>query len=114
MTQGQRLYVVLDFNASKYYSHHWAYLKNYQEFIEKNNSICEVWVPVNTDTEILRNLGATCFPILSSNVYGYEKRDNWIRWALDKVLTLLLNKFNYYLASYLISILGKPLIELNT
>jgi hypothetical protein len=94
MTQGQRLYVVLDFNASKYYSHHWAYLKNYQDFIEKNNFICEVWVPVNTDTEILINLGATCFPILSSNVYGYEKRDNWIRWALDKVLTLLLNKFN--------------------
>lgn len=94
MTPAQRLYVVLDFNASKHYSHHWAYVKNYQEFIDKNNSTCEVWVPVNTDAEILRNLGTSCFPILTSNIYGYEKLDNRIRWALDKVINLLLNKFN--------------------
>ncbi len=99
----RRLYVVIDFNASKHYSHHWAYIKNYQEFIKNNQYEYEVWVPVNASTEIISNLGALCFPILTSNIYGYEKHENRIRWTFDKVLSFLLNKFN------LISRLRSPL-----
>ena len=62
----KKIWIILDFNASKRYSHHWVYLDKYKKFVEnmRIEDDIEVWIPKCADSDIKNKLGNTCRKIL--------------------------------------------------
>ena len=95
-------YLLIDFNASRRYSHHWTYLLKYKNFLNDINVRSEIWVPKNADLEIVNDLGSNCKPILRSNVYGFQKNQKYFSWLYDKIIEKLFMilkflKFKFFL-----------------
>lgn len=82
------MYLLMDFNATRRYSHHWSYLKKYQNLLAGVTDNYQIWLPVNAHEEILSQLGSNYDNFLKSNVFGYERRENLVSWLLVKVTDL--------------------------
>jgi hypothetical protein len=79
-----QVFILIDFNASKRYSHHWTYLDAYRVFLESYNLKYEIWIPENSDKEILDDLGKNVKNILRSISYGFERNENFKSWLMVK------------------------------
>lgn len=88
------IWILLDFNSSKRYSHHWSYLKRYNEFILQNfkSSCIEVWIPKCVDREIVKELGNAGRTLLRSPSYSYRRSENLILWFRDRIAAEILSK----------------------
>lgn len=90
MKKNSNYYLLLDFNASKRFSHHWDYMDKYKTFLEKANIRYEIWIPKNADSEIFMSLGVKTRGVLRSNVYGYEREHNFSQWIIEKLINFIL------------------------
>jgi hypothetical protein len=84
------IYLILDFNASKRYSHHWSYVNKYKTILENFKKPYEIWIPKNAHSEILFGLGKNCKTFLRSNVYGFGRKENFYNWLIVKTIELFL------------------------
>ena len=100
-------FIIIDFNATRRYSHHWSYVSKYKKFLEDFSEPYEIWIPKNAHADISFGLGKNFQTFLRSNVYGFEKQENIIRWATVKVLDLLLLRFKYLVNSEKFEILKR-------
>ncbi len=82
------MYLIIDFNASRRYSHHWSYLKKYQNLLLEVTENYQIWVPVNAHEEILSQLGSNYNNFLKSNIYGYERKENLLSWLHLRITDL--------------------------
>lgn len=90
MNQSLSYYLLIDFNASKRFSHHWDYIDKYKSFLENSNVNYEIWIPKNADSEIFMSLGIQARGVLRSNVYGYERKHNFSQWIVEKLFNFIL------------------------
>jgi glycosyltransferase involved in cell wall biosynthesis len=90
MNQSLSYYLLIDFNASKRFSHHWDYIDKYKSFLENANVNYEIWIPKNADSEIFMSLGIQACGVLRSNVYGYERKHNFSQWIVEKLFNFIL------------------------
>ena len=90
MNQNSNYYLLLDFNASKRFSHHWDYMDKYKSFLENANVHYEIWIPKNADSEISISLGVQARGVLRSNVYGYEREHDFFQWIVEKMINFIL------------------------
>lgn len=100
-------FIIIDFNATRRYSHHWSYVSKYKNFLEDFSEPYEIWIPKNAHTDISFGLGQNLQKFLRSNVYGFEKQENIISWATVKVIDLLLLRFKYLVNSEKLEILKR-------
>ena len=98
---------MLDFNASRRYSHHWSYVKKYKDFLENLNEPYEIWIPKNAHPDIVLGLGKTSKTILQSNAFGYEKDENFYYWFVFKIIDLLLYQLKDKISGQKLEILKK-------
>ena len=84
------IYLILDFNASKRYSHHWSYVNKYKSILENSKKLYEIWIPKNAHSEISLVLGKHCKAFLRSNVYGFGRKENFCSWLVVKMIDLFL------------------------
>jgi hypothetical protein len=96
----KEIYLLIDFNASRRYSHHWTYLNSYRILLEQANKNYEIWIPKNADDEILSFSGSSIRKYLRSNAYGYERRQNFFYWFANNIFNFILRLFEKYLNSY--------------
>ena len=117
------LYIILDFSASKRFSHDWYYVKLFKDFLSINNSINTIcWIPKNADADISKSLGEeSCYNLLRSPMYGYTKRENFLYWLCDFLISQILRSekvnSNHFLAERLKNLFSKiyiraPLLQL--
>jgi glycosyltransferase involved in cell wall biosynthesis len=78
--------LIIDFNASKRYSHHWSLLQQYQRFLELFRNDYEIWIPENAHKDVVAALGGHCHPFLKSNYHGYERNQNFFKWIINKII----------------------------
>ena len=90
MDQNSNYYLLLDFNVSKRFSHHWDYMDKYKSFLENANVRYEIWIPKNADSEIFTSLGVQTRGVLRSNVYGYEREHNFSQWIVERFINFIL------------------------
>jgi hypothetical protein len=104
MNNKNELFILLDFNASRKYSHHWSYLNSYKLLLKSQGKSFEIWLPKNSDAEVLNELNENYFTILRSNVYGYARNENISQWVVDSVINIfmikIVSKFNLKIAEY--------------
>jgi len=86
------IYLILEFNASRRYSHHWSYVGKYKNFLEDLNEPYEIWIPKNADSDILVGLRKNYKTFLHSNVYGFERKENFYNWFFVKIIDVFLQK----------------------
>lgn len=86
------IYLILDFNASKRYSHHWSYVKKYKTILENLKKPYEIWIPKNSHPEVLLSLGNNCKTFLRSNVYGFGRKESFYEWLVVKTIDLFLKR----------------------
>ena len=72
-------FIIIDFNATRRYSHHWSYVSKYKKFLEDFSEPYEIWIPKNAHADISFGLGKNFQTFLRSNVYGFEKQQNFIK-----------------------------------
>ena len=84
--------LILEFNASRRYSHHWSYVNKYKTLIQELDKPFEIWIPKNAHPDIISVLGSNTKAFLQSNVYGYERKENFFNWFVVKLTDLLLQK----------------------
>jgi glycosyltransferase involved in cell wall biosynthesis len=104
MNQTSNYYLLIDFNASKRFSHHWDYMDKYKSFLENANVRYEIWIPKNADSEIFMSLGVKTRGVLRSNVYGYERKHNFSQWIIEKIINFILINLVRKLPKYFIEI----------
>ena len=97
----KEIFLLIDFNASRRYSHHWTYLNSYRILLEQANKNYEIWIPKNADDEILSFSGNNIRKYLSSNAYGYERKQKFFYWFVNNIFNRILRLFEKYLNSYL-------------
>jgi hypothetical protein len=100
-------FVIIDFNATRRYSHHWSYVSKYKKFLEDFGEPYEIWIPKNAHVDISYGLSNNFQTFLQSNVYGFEKQENIIRWVSVKIIDSLLLRFKYALSSKKFEILKR-------
>lgn len=76
--------LIIDFNASKRYSHHWYLVQQYQQFLLRFKTDYEIWIPENAHKDVLQALGKNCYSFLKSNYHGYERQQNFFKWSINK------------------------------
>jgi hypothetical protein len=108
------IYLILEFNASKRYSHHWSYVDKYRKFLENLNEPYEIWIPKNAQADILSSLGENCKTVLKSNVYGFERNENFYQWFVVKIIDLFLSQCKDKISSQKFEILKKYFSNLYT
>jgi hypothetical protein len=104
MYNDKKLFIIVDFNATKRNSHHWTYIEAYKNILCENNLDYEIWVPINIDPEVIDTLGSRVRPILKSIVYGFQRSQNIIAWFIDKTFTLLISRLNNFFNTQLMEI----------
>jgi len=82
-------------------------VSKYKKFLEEFSEPYEIWIPKNTHTDISFGLGQNFQKFLRSNVYGFEKHENIVSWAIVKVIDLLLLRFRYLVNSEMFEILKR-------
>lgn len=82
------MYLLIDFNATRRYSHHWSYLKKYQNLLLEVTDNYQIWLPVNAHEEILSQLGSNYNNFLKSNIFGYERKENLLSWFHVRITDL--------------------------
>jgi hypothetical protein len=83
------IYILIDFSCGRFYTHHSSYLKDYACFIESFGLPTEIWVNDSADKEMISDLSNyTVRPILKSNMYGMQRRQNLSRFAIQKFLNI--------------------------
>lgn len=107
-----QLFIIMDFNATRKNSHHWTYLEAYKRVIDRNKIDFEIWVPVNTDNEIIKNLGSRVRPILKSISYGFERNQNAKSWVFNKILMFLIVRLDKFCNSKFTEIIKSHLCKL--
>lgn len=93
------MFLIIDFNATRRYSHHWSYLKKYQDLLSESGIQYQTWIPNNADDEIVTQLGPNCSRELRSNIYGFEKEENLYSWLLVKATDLFIKLCTKFLRS---------------
>lgn len=88
-------FVVIDYNASKRYSHHWSYVNSYKLLLSDLGFHCEVWIPKNAHPDIVQNLKGTANAFLSSNAFGYGKNEKFASWLIVKIINFILKKIKF-------------------
>ena len=92
---GDKFFIIIDFNASKRYSHHWTYIKNYTNILSGAGYEYEIWIPENSDYEVINNLGKNVKLILKSNLYGYSRKESLYHWSREKIINFMLDWVHY-------------------
>ena len=82
------MYLLIDFNATRRYSHHWSYLKKYQNLLAGGTDNYQIWLPINAHDEILSQLHSNYSNFLISNIFGYERRENLVSWFHVRITDL--------------------------
>lgn len=86
------LFVILDFSCSREYTHHLSYIKAYAEFIKNSGIDVQVWVNRSADKTVLEQLNQfNVLPILGSPDYGYAFNANPLRYAIDRIVSSVVN-----------------------
>ena len=83
------IYILIDFSCGRFYTHHSSYLKDYACFIESFGLSSEIWVNDSADKEMISDLiNYTVRPILKSNMYGMQRKQNLSRFVIQKFLSI--------------------------
>jgi glycosyltransferase involved in cell wall biosynthesis len=91
------LFIIIDFSCSREYTHHLSYIKAYAEFIKNSGIDVQVWVNRSADKTVLEQLNQfNVLPILDSPDYGYEFNANPLRYAIDRIVSSVLNVSSAY------------------
>jgi glycosyltransferase involved in cell wall biosynthesis len=80
--------LIIDFNASKRYSHHWYLVQQYKQFLLRFKTDYEIWIPENAHKDVIQALGKNCYYILKSNYHGYERKQNFFKWSINKSIDI--------------------------
>lgn len=108
------IYLILDFNASKRYSHHWSYVSKYKIILENLKMPYEIWIPKNAHSEISLSLGKNCKTFLRSNVYGYGRKESFYNWVVVKTFDFFLIRCKVLFDNDKLEIIKKLISKLYT
>jgi len=112
MYNDKKMFIIVDFNATKRNSHHWTYIEAYKNILCENNFDYEIWVPVNIDPEIINTLGSEVRPILKSIDHGFQRSQSILAWFIDKTFTLLISRLNNFFNDQLMEIIKSSIFNL--
>lgn len=83
------IFILLDFSCGRFYTHHSSYLKDYACFIDSFGLSSEIWINDSADKEVISELSNyTVRPILKSNMYGMQRKQNLPRFVIEKFLNV--------------------------
>jgi len=84
------MWFLLDFNASRLWTHHWSHLRDFYFLAQRIEASPRVFLPRNVDPEVAFNF-SNCLAVLNSPSFGYSKNESFINWIRDKVISRLLD-----------------------
>ena len=86
-----RIYVLIDFNCGRYFTHHASYLNEYATFLQNYGESFEIWINDSADSEIDKVIKFPVKKILRSNQYGHTKNSNFKKFIVDKFVNIIGN-----------------------
>lgn len=70
-------------------------MKNYANVLSGAGYEYEIWIPENSDYEVINNLGKNVKSILKSNMYGYSRKESLYHWSREKIINFILDWVKY-------------------
>ena len=84
-------YLIIDFSASRYFTHHWSYVNSMANLLTAHNKSFVSILPSYADPSTLETLSGPRKLILRSNIFGPERNENFRLYLLNKIVDFFMN-----------------------
>ena len=92
-----QIYLIVDFSASKTFTHHWKSIEVFENFLSEKKSDISIFIPSYADTRLFSNLN-NVKRILISPDFGPSKEEKLTLYAWNKILKITLDNLSNFLS----------------